>query len=198
MGEPSHHQTKSSRWSDTLRPRFCPPSRPALAVPTSVSPSRTVRPPRPSTAGNSSVLFNSLRTSRATRRPFPCAATLAVPAALLKASSSVSPEPAGPSSPPSTSSTSLNAEANADAKGLDTGALVVKHIQVNQAPKQRRRKYRAHGRINPYMSCPCHIALILTGGEEVVQKSEQVVGREQLRLNSRQRGARVRKAIAAA
>ncbi|KAK4088320.1 Ribosomal protein L22/L17, eukaryotic/archaeal [Purpureocillium lilacinum] len=91
-----------------------------------------------------------------------------------------------------------NAEANADAKGLDTGALVVKHIQVNQAPKQRRRTYRAHGRINPYMSNPCHIELILTEGEEVVQKSDQVVGREELRLNSRQRGARVRKAITAA
>jgi len=91
-----------------------------------------------------------------------------------------------------------NAEANADSKGLDTGSLIVKHIQVNQAPKQRRRTYRAHGRINPYMSCPCHIELILTEGEEVVQKSDQVAGREQLRLNSRQRGARVRKAIAAA
>lgn len=40
-----------------------------------------------------------------------------------------------------------NAESNADAKGLDTGALIVKHIQVNQAPKQRRRTYRAHGRV---------------------------------------------------
>ena len=44
-----------------------------------------------------------------------------------------------------------NAEANADTKGLDLGNLIVKHIQVNQAPKQRRRTYRAHGRINPYM-----------------------------------------------
>ena len=44
-----------------------------------------------------------------------------------------------------------NAESNADTKGLDTSNLVVKHIQVNQAPKQRRRTYRAHGRINPYM-----------------------------------------------
>lgn len=43
-----------------------------------------------------------------------------------------------------------NAEANADAKGLDTGALVVKHIQVNQAPKQRRRTYRAHGRVRVF------------------------------------------------
>jgi ribosomal protein uL22 len=40
-----------------------------------------------------------------------------------------------------------NAEANADGKGLDTNALVVKRIQVNQAPKGRRRTYRAHGRV---------------------------------------------------
>merc|ERR1712000_662720 len=83
-----------------------------------------------------------------------------------------------------------NAEANADSKGLDTGSSIVKHIQVNQAPKQRRRTYRAHGRINPYMSCPCHI--------ELVHKSDQVVGREEIRLNSRQRGVRTRKAITAA
>ncbi|KAG7129999.1 60S ribosomal protein L17 like [Verticillium longisporum] len=67
---------------------------------------------------------------------------------------------------------------------------------VNQAPKQRRRTYRAHGRINPYMSNPCHIELILTEGEEVVQKSEAVVGREH--LSSRQRGVRARKAITSA
>ncbi|KAK8224100.1 60S ribosomal protein L17 [Phyllosticta paracitricarpa] len=90
-----------------------------------------------------------------------------------------------------------NAEANADTKGLDTSNLIVKHIQVNQAPKQRRRTYRAHGRINPYMSNPCHIELILTEGEEVVQKSPQVVHREEARLNSRQRGLRVRQAITA-
>lgn len=45
-----------------------------------------------------------------------------------------------------------NAEANADTKGLDTGNLVVKHIQVNQAPKQRRRTYRAHGRVSTNLS----------------------------------------------
>jgi large subunit ribosomal protein L17e len=55
-----------------------------------------------------------------------------------------------------------NAEANAEAKNLDGNALVVSHLQVNAAPKQRRRTYRAHGRINPYMSNPCHIELILT------------------------------------
>lgn len=45
-----------------------------------------------------------------------------------------------------------NAEANADTKGLDTGNLIVKHIQVNQAPKQRRRTYRAHGRVSSTQS----------------------------------------------
>merc|ERR1712130_645461 len=87
-----------------------------------------------------------------------------------------------------------NAEANADTKGLDTSNLIIKHIQVNQAPKQRRRTYRAHGRINPYMSNPSHIELILTEAAEVVQKSPQTLER---RLNSRQRGRAVRKAITA-
>lgn len=47
-----------------------------------------------------------------------------------------------------------NAEANADTKGLDTGNLIVKHIQVNQAPKQRRRTYRAHGRVSLLLFSP--------------------------------------------
>lgn len=34
-------------------------------------------------------------------------------------------------------------------------------LQTNQAQKQRRRTYRAHGRINPYMCSPCHIELTL-------------------------------------
>ncbi len=89
-----------------------------------------------------------------------------------------------------------NAEANADTKGLDTSNLIVKRIQVNQAPKQRRRTYRAHGRINPYMSNPCHIELILTEGEEAVTKSEELGVAKGARLNARQRGQQRRKAIA--
>ncbi|KAJ3338039.1 60S ribosomal protein L17 [Gonapodya sp. JEL0774] len=64
-----------------------------------------------------------------------------------------------------------NAESNAEVKGLSTDKLVVKHIQVNQAPKQRRRTYRAHGRINPYMSNPSHIELILAEEAPKVQKA---------------------------
>nr|ABX75427.1 60S ribosomal protein l17 [Lycosa singoriensis] len=63
-----------------------------------------------------------------------------------------------------------NAESNADDKGLDVDRLVIEHIQVNRAPKMRRRTYRAHGRINPYMSSPSHIEVILSEKEQVVAK----------------------------
>jgi len=64
-----------------------------------------------------------------------------------------------------------NAESNAEIQGLDTDTLYISHIQVNQAPKMRRRTYRAHGRINAYMSCPCHIELILSRKNENVKKA---------------------------
>ncbi|XP_064965409.1 large ribosomal subunit protein uL22-like [Musa acuminata AAA Group] len=66
-----------------------------------------------------------------------------------------------------------NAESNAEVKGLDVDALFISHIQVNQAQRQRRRTYRAHGRINPYMSSPCHIELILSEKEEPVKKEPE-------------------------
>ncbi|GCB77029.1 hypothetical protein scyTo_0017538 [Scyliorhinus torazame] len=59
--------------------------------------------------------------------------------------------------------------------GLDVDSLVIEHIQVNKAPKMRRRTYRAHGRINPYMSSPCHIEMILTEKEQIVPKPEEEV-----------------------
>merc|ERR1739838_929289 len=66
-----------------------------------------------------------------------------------------------------------NAESNAEYKGLDTDHLVIEHIQVNRAPKMRRRTYRAHGRINPYMSSPCHIEVILGEREQAIAKPEE-------------------------
>lgn len=50
-----------------------------------------------------------------------------------------------------------NAESNAAGNEIDTDGLVIRNIQVQQAPKTRRRTYRAHGRINPYQGHPCHI-----------------------------------------
>jgi large subunit ribosomal protein L17e len=45
------------------------------------------------------------------------------------------------------------------------------------------------------MSNPCHIEMILTEGEEVVQKSPQVVHREAVHKSSRQIGRERRRAI---
>jgi large subunit ribosomal protein L17e len=78
-----------------------------------------------------------------------------------------------------------NAQSNAEAKGLDVSKLKIAHIQVNQAPKQRRRTYRAHGRINAYSSSPSHIELILTEEDENVEKAADS---KKVRLNSRQKG----------
>merc|ERR1712183_780645 len=64
-----------------------------------------------------------------------------------------------------------NAESNAEYKGLDADHLVVDHIQVNRAPKMRRRTYRTHGRINPYMSSPCHIEICLVEKEQAFSKT---------------------------
>lgn len=66
-----------------------------------------------------------------------------------------------------------NAAANAQVKGLDVDSLVVKHVQVNQAPKQRRRTYRAHGRINPYLSHPCHIEIVCVAEDVQVEKAAE-------------------------
>ena len=44
-------------------------------------------------------------------------------------------------------------------------------FQVNRAPHMRRRTYRAHGRINPYMSSPCHIEVCLVEKEQAFSKA---------------------------
>jgi large subunit ribosomal protein L17e len=66
-----------------------------------------------------------------------------------------------------------NAESNADTKGLDVDSLVIEHAMVNRAPHMRRRTYRAHGRINPYQSSPCHVEFILTESDEVVSRPDE-------------------------
>ena len=71
-----------------------------------------------------------------------------------------------------------NAESNAELKGLDVDSLVIEYIQMNKAPKMQRRTYRAHGRINPYMSSPFHIEMILTEKEQIVPKPEEEVAQK--------------------
>lgn len=50
-----------------------------------------------------------------------------------------------------------NLAANAETKGLDVDKCVINHVVVQRAVSGRRRTYRAHGRITPYLSSNCHI-----------------------------------------
>ena len=63
-----------------------------------------------------------------------------------------------------------NAASNAAERNLDVDSLYVSHAQVNKAPYMRRRTYRAHGRINAYMSSPCHVEIIFSSKSEAVAK----------------------------
>jgi large subunit ribosomal protein L17e len=86
-----------------------------------------------------------------------------------------------------------NAEANANTKKLDTKKLIVTHTQVNRAQKIRRRTFRAHGRINPYMSSPSHLEIVLTEAAAItskpppqhVKKPERESGKHMQRQNRR-------------
>jgi large subunit ribosomal protein L17e len=67
------------------------------------------------------------------------------------------------------------AESNAELKGLDIDSLIIEHIQVNKAPKMCQQTYWAHGRLNLYMSSPCHIEKILTEKGQIIPKPEEEV-----------------------
>ncbi|ETS60445.1 hypothetical protein PaG_05657 [Moesziomyces aphidis] len=77
-----------------------------------------------------------------------------------------------------------NAESNAEAKGLDTEELVIRNIVIQQAPKTRRRTYRAHGRINPYEGHPIHAEILLA--EPAAQVPKAASSDLTVRLNKRQ------------
>ena len=71
-----------------------------------------------------------------------------------------------------------NAESKAELKGLHVDSLVMEHIRVNKAPKMRHRTYRAHGQLNPHVSSPCHIEMILTEKEQSGPKPEEEVAQK--------------------
>ncbi|KAL0628394.1 60S ribosomal protein L17 [Plecturocebus cupreus] len=62
----------------------------------------------------------------------------------------------------------------------DVDSLVIEHIQVKKSPKKRRWTYRAHGRINPYVSSACHIEMILTEKKQIVPKLEEEVAQKKI------------------
>jgi len=78
-----------------------------------------------------------------------------------------------------------NAESNAEFKGLDVDQLEITTIQVNRARQMRRRTYRAHGRINPYMSSPCHIEMVLTEKDQQVSRPDEEAPSKMIKLSKR-------------
>lgn len=70
---------------------------------------------------------------------------------------------------------------------MDVEQITITHAQANQAPPMRRRTYRAHGRINPYMACPAHIELI--GEEKAVEIPKE---KETTQKLSKKRAAQLR------
>lgn len=51
----------------------------------------------------------------------------------------------------------INLKANAETQKLNTDDCFINHAVVQRAVSGRRRTYRAHGRISPYLSSNCHI-----------------------------------------
>jgi large subunit ribosomal protein L17e len=83
-----------------------------------------------------------------------------------------------------------NLASNAETKRYDVDKMVVTRVVVNQAMKGRRRTYRAHGRINAYLSSNCHVTLVAQLQEQTVKKARptentQVAG---VNLRTRNRG----------
>eukprot|EP00386_Alphamonas_edax_P000812 GDKI01002510.1.p1 GENE.GDKI01002510.1~~GDKI01002510.1.p1 ORF type:complete len:190 (-),score=63.22 GDKI01002510.1:126-695(-) len=76
-----------------------------------------------------------------------------------------------------------NIESNAEAKGLELEKVIITSVNCNQAPKMRRRTYRAHGRINAYQSSPAHIEIIVEEKNEEIVKEKEVV---QAKLSKKQ------------
>lgn len=64
-----------------------------------------------------------------------------------------------------------NAEANAKEKDLDPLSLFIQNIQVNKAMKGQRRTFRAHGRVTPFLSHPCHINIWLVQRKNGIPKN---------------------------
>jgi large subunit ribosomal protein L17e len=64
-----------------------------------------------------------------------------------------------------------NALSNAEHKGLDVERVAVTHVAVNRAVQGRRRTFRAHGRIGPYLSSNCHIEFVVTEKAEKVKRT---------------------------
>jgi len=65
-----------------------------------------------------------------------------------------------------------NLEQNANLKGLKKHRMYITHAAASRARPGKRRTYRAHGRINPFNSHPCHIEMFAEEKAQRVPKSQ--------------------------
>jgi large subunit ribosomal protein L17e len=75
-----------------------------------------------------------------------------------------------------------NLKSNAEAKGLDTEKCQITHVATQRAVQGRRRTYRAHGRISPYLSSNCHVEFHVTEKSSDVARADK----QQVRLTKKQ------------
>ena len=66
-----------------------------------------------------------------------------------------------------------NVKSNAEAKGLDTEKCQVTHVCTQRAVQGRRRTYRAHGRISPYLASNCHVEFSVTEKSGEVARADK-------------------------
>jgi len=76
----------------------------------------------------------------------------------------------------------INLKANAASNKLDTDKCVINHVVVQRAVSGRRRTYRAHGRISPYLSSNCHVEFHCFEKSDAVKKADKPA----LKMTSRQ------------
>jgi len=67
----------------------------------------------------------------------------------------------------------VNLKSNAEAKGLDVEKCQISHVATQRAVNGRRRTYRAHGRISPYLSSNCHIEFTCTEKADTVAREDK-------------------------
>ena len=75
-----------------------------------------------------------------------------------------------------------NLKSNAEMKGLDIERCQVSHVATQRAVQGRRRTYRAHGRISPYLSSNAHCEFHCTEQADKVERADK----QQVRYTKKQ------------
>ena len=66
-----------------------------------------------------------------------------------------------------------NLKSNAEMKGLDVERCKVSHVATQRAVQGRRRTYRAHGRISPYLASNCHVEFHIVEKNKEVERADK-------------------------